>query len=111
MPDSPERSAGIFGTKVLAAGATYDTTVDKNLPAVYEFVLVNAGGTISELTLEDDQDLDAAFVDGGSLAGQALAGNLGVNAPVTVESGNLLKKIVSGTAILHLYTVRTPNIK
>jgi len=111
MPDSDERSAGIYGTKILRAGATYDTTVDKNLPVVYEFVLVNAGGTITELTLEDDQDLDESFVNGGSLAGAGLAGELGVNAPVTVESGNLLKKIVSGTAILHLYTVRTPNIQ
>ncbi len=110
MPDSDSRSSAIYGTYILPAGATYDTVIDPTLPVVYEFVIMNAGGTVTSLLQEDGQDLDESYANGGKLAKQALAGNIGVNTPITVESGNLLMQIKSGTAIMALYTVRKRNI-
>jgi hypothetical protein len=103
--DAPERAIGFGGTRGLAAGQTYDTTVDDTLPEVYEILIQNVGGTIDEIILKSGINMVVA-----RLASLPSAGSVAVNTPIIAPDGDPIVKIVSNGANCMLYTFKDPEI-
>lgn len=105
--DDNQKAIGAGGCKVLAAGATYDASVDNSLPEVYEMVILTAG-TVT--TLEAKTQTKSTGVWAQEDIKAKVLGAYESNAdiakvPITFKEGEYLNKIVSGTIVVMLYFV------
>jgi len=96
-----QKAIGAGGCKVLAAGATYDASVDNDLPEVYEMVIITPGTLATLEARVDGSQLDIKAAVLGAYEGNADISKL----PITFKEGEYMNKIVSTTIVAMLYFV------